>query len=125
MDIIETLIDQLSDLNAAQIGELKNKLEDKWGVKAVVVSAPSVGPSVETAKPAEPTEFGVFLTGFTNKMGAIKVIREIAGLALLEAKAVVEGTLPREVKTGLAKDLADELKNKITEAGGTAEVKPA
>ncbi len=123
MDTIESLIEQLSALDTAQIGELRGKLETKWGVQGIVFSAPVVVPDV--APPAEPTEFAVNLTGFTNKMGAIKLVREVTGLALLEAKALVEGALPREIKTGLAKEAAAELAAKVVEAGATAEVKPA
>lgn len=120
----DVLIEQLSALDTAQIGELKNKLEAKWGVSAnVAVFAPQVA-QVETVV-AEPTEFAAFLTAFTNKMGVIKTIRELTGLGLLQAKEFVEKPLPQEIKTGLAKEQAEEIKAKLEEAGGSVDIKAA
>jgi len=123
MENLDSLIEQLSALNTAQIGELKTRLEAKWGVKAEVFVAPiqtTVQP--ETIK-AEPTEFSVHLTAFTNKMGVIKMLRELTGLGLLQAKEFIERPLPQEIKTGLSKEDADEIKRKMEEAGSSVEVK--
>lgn len=120
---MDKLIEDLSALNTAQVTELRTRLEALWGVKAEVISAaPQVVP-VETAK-VEPTSFGVYLTGFANKMGVIKMVREITNLGLIQAKEFVEGSLPGELKTDLTKDQAEEIKSKIDGAGGTAEIKP-
>jgi len=124
MENLDSLIEQLSSLNTAQIGELRGKLEAKWGVKAdVIVAAPQTAQVEETK--AEPTEFAVNLTAFTNKMGVIKMVRELTGAGLIQAKEFVEKTLPQEIKTGLTKDEAEEIKRKVEEAGGSVEVKPA
>lgn len=124
MEIIDSLIEQLSSLNTAQIGELRNKLEDKWGVKAEVVV--SVSQNVATPEPAkaEPTEFAIYLTAFEKKMDVIKMIREVTGLGLIQAKEFVEKDLPQEVKTGLSKDDAEELKRKLEGATAKVEIKP-
>jgi large subunit ribosomal protein L7/L12 len=119
---MENLIKELSALNATQINELKIRLEALWGVKAEVISAAPANTIAETPK-ADPTSFGVYLTGFTNKMGVIKMIRELTGLGLMPAKEFVESALPREIKTDLSKEQADEMKGKIDAAGGSAEVK--
>jgi large subunit ribosomal protein L7/L12 len=124
MDNFDSLIEQLSALNTAQIGELKSKLEVKWGVSATVFSVPAPTTVVEPVK-AEPTEFAAHLTAFTNKMSVIKMMRELTGLGLIQAKEFVEKPLPQEIKTGLSKDSADEIKRKMEEAGASVIVSPA
>lgn len=121
---MDKLIEDLSALDTAQITELRTRLEALWGVKAEVFVAPVNTAPVEQPK-AEPTVFGVHLTAFTNKMGVIKMIRELTGLGLIQAKEFVEKPLPQEVKTDLTKDQADEIKGKLDAAGGSAEIKPA
>ena len=125
MENLDSLIEQLSALDTAQIGELRTKLEAKWGVSATVVAAPIPTNVAEPVKTAEPTEFAAHLTAFSNKMGVIKMVRELTGMGLIQAKEFTEKPLPQEIKTGLSRDDAEEIKRKVEEAGGSVEVKPA
>ena len=121
----EKIIESLSNLTVMQIAELTKKLEEKWGVKAAPVAvAGGAGPAAAAAAPAEAqTEFTVTLSGAgTNKIQVIKAIREITNLGLKEAKDLVDGA-PKEVKAGVSKDEAEQIKKKIVEAGGTVDVK--
>ena len=122
----DQVIEYLSNLSVMDIAKLTKSLEDKWGVKAapVAVAGPAAGGGGEAApKAAEQTEFTVMLTAAgTNKIQVIKAIREITNLGLKEAKDLVDGA-PKEVKAGISKDEAEEIKKKLTEAGGTVEVK--
>ena len=127
MSNVETLIDQLSNLTVIQIADLTKKLEEKWGVKAAPVAvagaAAPAGGGDAAAAPAAQTEFTVILKdGGANKLQVIKAIREITNLGLKEAKDLVDGA-PKEVKAGVSKDDAEAIKKKITEAGGTVEIK--
>ena len=126
---MEQLIDHLSHLTVMQIAELTKKLEEKWGVKAAPVAvagavggggaAPAAGGE---AAPAQ-TEFTVILTNAgNNKIQVIKAIREITNLGLKEAKDLVDGA-PKEIKAGVSKDDAENIKKKIAEAGGTVDIK--
>jgi large subunit ribosomal protein L7/L12 len=124
---MDQIVDQLSHLSVMQIAQLTKLLEEKWGVKAApvaVAAGPAGGGAAPAAeKPAEQTEFTVVLTGGgANKIGVIKVVREITSLGLKEAKDLVDGA-PKELKAGVSKDEAEAIKKKITEAGGTVEVK--
>ncbi len=123
---MDTIIDQLSNLTVMQIADLTKKLEDKWGVKAAPVAiAGAAGPAAgaAAAPAAEQTEFTVTLaTAGSNKIQVIKAIREITNLGLKEAKDLVDGA-PKEIKAGVSKDDAENIKKKIAEAGGTVEVK--
>ena len=121
---LQKMVDELSQLTVMQIAELTKHLEDKWGVKAAPVAvAAAAGPAVAAEKPVEQTEFNVTLTGAgTNKIQVIKAIREITNLGLKEAKDLVDGA-PREIKASVSKDDAETIKKKITEAGGTVEIK--
>jgi large subunit ribosomal protein L7/L12 len=124
---MDQIVDQLSHMTVMQIAALTKLLEDKWGVKAapVAVAGPAAGgggPAVQE-KPAEQTEFTVVLTGAgANKIGVIKVVRELTNLGLKEAKDLVDG-VPKELKAGVPKDEAEAIKKKVTEAGGTVDVK--
>jgi large subunit ribosomal protein L7/L12 len=123
----DQVIEYLSNLTVMDISKLTKALEDKWGVKAapaVVAGGGGGGGATEAAaKPAEQTEFTVILKeAGANKIGVIKVIREITSLGLKEAKDLVDGA-PKEVKAGVSKDDAEAIKKKITEAGGVVEVK--
>ncbi len=123
----DQVIEYLSNLSVMDIAKLTKALEEKWGVKAapVAVAGPA-GPAAggEAApKAVEQTEFTVILTAAgANKIQVIKAIREITNLGLKEAKDLVDGA-PKEVKAGVSKQDADEIKKKITEAGGTVEIK--
>jgi large subunit ribosomal protein L7/L12 len=123
---MDQIVDQLSHMTVMQVAALTKLLEDKWGVKAAPVAVAAAGgggaaPAAE--KPAEQTEFTVVLTSSgAQKIGVIKVVREITSLGLKEAKDLVDG-VPKEIKAGIPKDEAEAIKKKITEAGGTVEIK--
>ncbi len=121
---LEQLVEDLSVLSIIDMAKLKTLLEEKWGVKA---SAPMmVAPAVESAAAAvvESTEFQVTLEKALDekKIGVIKIVREITGLGLKEAKEVVEGA-PKVLKASCNKTEADEIAKKVTEAGGQVSVK--
>lgn len=122
---IQSLVDTISKLTLLEASELVKSLEDKLGVKAapVAVAGPAAA-ATETAKAVEEqTEFNVELTAVgANKINVIKVVREITGLGLAEAKALVEGA-PKMLKEGVEKAAAEELKKKLTEVGATVTVK--
>lgn len=121
----EQVVDYLSNLPVIQVAELIKTLEDKWGVKA---SAPVVmGGGGPAAAPAaakeEQTEFTVELKeAGASKINVIKVVREITGLGLKEAKDLVEAA-PKALKEGVSKADADEMKKKLEEAGAKVELK--
>ncbi len=122
----DQVIEYLSNLSVMDIAKLTKQLEDKWGVKAAPamvagVAGPAAGGAAE--KPAEQTEFTVVLAAAGgNKIQVIKAIREITNLGLKEAKDLVDGA-PKDIKAGVSKDEAEEIKKKVTEAGGTVEIK--
>src|SRR5689334_19034599 len=122
----EELVDALSNLKVLEVVDLIKALEDKWGVSAAAsVAVAAVGGPAAAAAPAaeEKTEFNVTMTSFgANKVGVIKVIREITGLGLKEAKDLVEG-VPSSVKEGIPKADAEAIKKKLEEAGAAAEIK--
>jgi large subunit ribosomal protein L7/L12 len=121
----EELIDALSNLKVLEVVDLVKALEDKWGVSAAAAVAVAAAPAAGAAAPAaeEKTEFNVTMTSFgANKVGVIKVIREITGLGLKEAKDLVEG-VPSQVKDGVPKAEAESIKKKLEEAGAAAEIK--
>jgi large subunit ribosomal protein L7/L12 len=125
---IDTLVEQLSQLSVLDMAKLKTALEEKWGVKAaaaapvMISAAPAGGAAVAPA--AESTEFKVTLeaTPDDKKIGVIKVVREITGLGLKEAKDMVEGA-PKVLKESCSKAEADEISKKITTAGGKLTLK--
>ena len=123
----DQVIDYLSNLPVIQLAELIKTLEDKWGVKAApvaVAAGPAVGGGAAAAAPAEEkTEFTVSLKeAGANKINVIKVVREITGLGLKEAKDLVEGA-PKDLKEGVSKAEADDFKKKLEEAGAKVELK--
>jgi large subunit ribosomal protein L7/L12 len=120
----EELIDALSNLKVLEVVDLIKALEDKWGVSAAAPMAMAAAPSAAAAAPVEAqTEFNVTMTSFgANKVGVIKVIREITGLGLKEAKDLVEG-VPSMVKEAIPKAEADTIKKKLEDAGAAAEIK--
>jgi large subunit ribosomal protein L7/L12 len=108
-----------------EVVDLIKQLEEKWGVSAAAPVAVAAAPGAAAAAPAaeEKTEFNITMTSFgANKVGVIKVIREITGLGLKEAKDLVEG-VPSSVKEGVSKADADAIKKKLEEAGAAAEIK--
>jgi large subunit ribosomal protein L7/L12 len=121
----EQVVDYLSNLPVIQIAELVKELEDKWGVSAAPVAVAGVGGGAAAPAEAaeEQTEFDVILADAgAQKINVIKVVREITGLGLKEAKDLVEST-PKPLKEGVSKEEAEELKKKLTEAGAKVEVK--
>ncbi|MBA3721352.1 MAG: 50S ribosomal protein L7/L12 [Parachlamydiaceae bacterium] len=121
----EDLVNALSELTVLEMSELKTKLEEKWGVKAAaaaVMAAPSAAPAAAAA--AEATDYSVTLTEAPadKKIGIIKVVREITGLGLKEAKDLVEAA-PKELKPTAPKAEADAIKKKVEEAGGKVALK--
>jgi len=120
----EQVVEYLSGLTVMQIVDLTKSLEDKWGVKAAPVAM--AGPAVSADGPAaveEKTEFTVVLKAAgSNKIGAIKAVREITGLGLKDAKDLVEGA-PKPVKEGVNKAEADEMAAKLKDAGAEVEIK--
>ncbi|HEX6572148.1 MAG TPA: 50S ribosomal protein L7/L12 [Steroidobacteraceae bacterium] len=123
----EDILDAISNMTVMEIVDLVKMMEDKFGVTAaapVAVAAVGGGAAAAAAPAAEEkTEFTVTMTSFgANKVGVIKVIREITGLGLKEAKDLVEG-VPSQVKDGIPKADADAIKKKLEEAGAAAEIK--
>ncbi len=123
---LNQIVDSLSSLTVMEAAELVKKLEEKWGVSAaaVAVATPGAGGGAAAAAPAEEkTEFTVVLAGAgANKINVIKEIRAITGLGLKEAKDLVEGA-PKTVKEGVNKDDAKKIKDQLTAAGATVEIK--
>ncbi len=123
---MDELITTLSDLTILEASDLVKKLEDKWGVSAaapvVVAGGGAAGGDAEPAAAAEKDEFNVVLTGpGEKKIQVIKVVRELTGLGLKEAKELVDSA-PKAVKEGASKAEAEEIKNKLEEAGGAVEL---
>ena len=124
----DEVINYLSNLTVIDLVNLTKALEDKWGVKAApvaVAAAPAAGGGAAAAAPAaeEKTEFTVVLkSGGANKIGVIKVVREVTGLGLKDAKDLVDGA-PKDVKVGVNKTESEEIVKKLKEAGAEVEVK--
>jgi large subunit ribosomal protein L7/L12 len=123
----EDILDAISNMSVMEIVDLVKMMEEKFGVTAatpVAVAAVGGGAAAAAAPAAEEqTEFTVHMTSFgANKVGVIKVIREITGLGLKEAKDLVEG-VPSQVKDGIPKADAEAIKKKLEEAGAAAEIK--
>ena len=128
MSAIAELGDKLSKLTLAEAVELTGYMKETYKIEPAAGGGGGGGPAVAAAPAApvaEPTEFNVILTGFdaAKKIGVIKVVREITGLGLGEAKAAVEG-FPKEIKTSVDKKLAEEIKAKVEKEGGKVEIKP-
>ena len=125
---LQTIVDQIKDLSLLEASQLVKMMEETFGVSAAaaaVAAAPSSGAAAAAPAVEEKTEFDVVLTGVADpgkKIGVIKVVREITALGLKEAKDLVEGA-PKAVKEGVAKDEAEALQKKLTDAGGMVELK--
>ena len=119
---VTAMIEEIKALTVLELSELVHALEEEFGVSAAAMAAPAAGAAAPAAE--EKTEFDVVLTGFdaAAKIKVIKVVREITGLGLGEAKAFVESA-PKAVKEAIGKDEAEELKKKLEEAGAKVEVK--
>jgi len=117
------LVEELSGLTVLEAAELSKMLEEKWGVSAAAPVAAAAAGAPAAAAAEEKTAFDVILASAgAQKINVIKVVRELTGLGLKEAKDLVEGA-PKPVKTGVTKEEAETMKKKLTEAGATAEVK--
>lgn len=121
----DDVINYLSNLTVIDLVNLTKTLEDKWGVKAAPVAVAAAPAAAGAAAPAaeEKTEFTVVLKAAGgNKIGVIKVVREITGLGLKDAKDLVDGA-PKEVKAGINKAESEDIVKKLKEAGAEVEVK--
>lgn len=121
---LEQIVDDLSNLTVLEAAELSKLLEEKWGVSAAApVAVAAVAGGADAGAVEEQTEFNVVLASFGDKkINVIKEVRAITGLGLKEAKELVEG-IPGEVKEGVAKEEAEEIKSKLEAAGATVELK--
>lgn len=128
MSKVQSIIEEIKGLSLLEASELVKALEQAFGVSAAaaaVAAAPAAGGGggAAAAPAEEKTEFSVVLTAVGgNKIGVIKVVREITSLGLKEAKDLVEGA-PKPIKEGVNKDEAESIKKKFTEAGATVEIK--
>ena len=126
MSKVQSIIEEIKGLSLLEASELVKGLEEAFGVSAAaatVAAAPAAGGGAAAAPAEEKTEFNVVLTAVGgNKIGVIKVVREITSLGLKEAKDLVEAA-PKPVKEGVNKDEAENIKKKFTEAGATVEIK--
>lgn len=125
---VESIIAEIEQLNVKDLVDLTKKLQEQWGVSAapVAVAGPAAGPAAEAPAAApveEKTEFDAVLSEVgPNKINVIKVVRELTGLGLKEAKAVVDGA-PAAVKEAVSKDEADKIAAKLAEVGAKVTVK--
>jgi len=122
---VETIFEQLGTMSVLELVELKNKIEEEWGITAAapmaVAAAPAGGDGAAAAE--EKTSFDVVLTGpGQQKIQVIKVVRALTGLGLKEAKDLVDSA-PKPVKEGVAQDEADSVKAQLEEAGASVEIK--
>jgi large subunit ribosomal protein L7/L12 len=124
---VDKVFTELGKMSVLELVELKNKIEDEWGITAaapVAVAAPgAAAPGADGEAAEEQTAFDVMLTGAGDKkIQVIKVVRAVTGLGLKEAKDLVDGA-PSAVKEGVAKDEADSVKSQLEEAGASVELK--
>jgi large subunit ribosomal protein L7/L12 len=126
-DKIQSIVDQVKDLTLLEASQLVKAMEETFGVSAAaaaVAAAPAAAGAGEAAAPAEEkTEFDVILQAIgANKINVIKVVREVTALGLKEAKDLVEAA-PKAVKEGVSKEEAETIRQKLSDAGATVEVK--
>ncbi len=118
---ITNLIEEVKSLTVLELNELVKALEEEFGVSAAAMAAPAAGAAAPAAE--EKTEFDVVLTDVGGeKIKVIKIVREITGLGLAEAKAMVEAA-PKALKEGISKEDAEALKAKLEEVGAKVELK--
>ncbi len=121
---IDEIVDAIGSMTVLEVAELVKKLEEKFGVSAaaMVAAAPAAGTAAAPAA-EEKTEFDVILAeAGANKLNVIKVVRELTGLGLKEAKDLVDGA-PKPIKQAIPKEEAESIKKKLEEAGAKVEVK--
>ena len=120
---IAALMEEIKNMTVLELSELVHALEDEFGVSAAAPAAVAVAAAPAAEAVEEKTEFDVVMTSFgAEKIKVIKIVREITGLGLAEAKAKVEG-VPATLKEAVSKEDAEELKKKLEEVGATVEVK--
>ncbi|MDW8056491.1 MAG: 50S ribosomal protein L7/L12 [Elusimicrobiota bacterium] len=124
---LASIVEQISKLTVIELADLVKQLEEKFGIQAQSVGfipqVPAQGVQAQTVQEEQKTEFTVVLTNAgANKIQVIKVVREITGLGLKEAKDLVDN-LPKPLKENIPKDQAEDIKKKIEAAGGTVEIK--
>jgi len=118
----EDILNAVADMTVMELVDLISAVEEKFGVSAAAVAV-AAAPGAAAAAVEEQTEFNVVMTSFGgNKVAVIKVVRELTGLGLKEAKDLVEAA-PKAVKEAVSKDEAADIKKKLEEAGATVEVK--
>ena len=118
---VTAMIEEIKGLTVLELSELVHALEEEFGVSAAAMAAPAAGGAAPAAE--EKTEFDVILVeAGAGKMGVIKLVKEITGLGLKEAKAIVDGA-PKAVKEKVSQAEADDIKKKLEEAGAKVEVK--
>jgi len=118
----DDILNAVAEMTVMELVDLISAVEEKFGVSAAAVAV-AAAPGASAAAVEEQTEFNVVMTSFGgNKVGVIKVVRELTGLGLKEAKDLVEAA-PKAVKEGVSKEEAAEVKKKLEEAGATVEVK--
>ena len=117
------ILEEIKALTILELADLVKALEEEFGVSAAPVAVAAAPAGGDAPAAEEKTEFDVILTAAGDgKLAVIKAVREITGLGLKEAKDLVEGA-PKEIKTGIAKAEAEEIKNTLTAAGATVEIK--
>jgi len=126
MAAVDTIFEQLGTMTVLELVELKNKIEEEWGITAAAPVAVAAGGAVAgdgAAAAEEKTSFDVVLTGAgAQKIQVIKVVRAVTGLGLKEAKDLVDSA-PKPVKEGVNQEEADSIKGQLEEAGASVEVK--
>jgi large subunit ribosomal protein L7/L12 len=126
MAAVDTVFEQLGSMTVLELVELKNKIEEEWGITAaapVAIAAPAGAGSGDGAAAEEKSSFDVVLTSAgAGKIGVIKVVRAVTGLGLKEAKDLVDSA-PAAVKEGVNQEEADAVKAQLEEAGASVELK--
>ena len=126
MAAVDTVFEQLGSMTVLELVELKNKIEEEWGITAAAPVAVAAAPAAAgdgAAAAEEKTSFDVVLTGAgAQKIQVIKVVRAVTGLGLKEAKDLVDSA-PKPVKEGVAEDEANSVKAQLEEAGASVEIK--
>jgi large subunit ribosomal protein L7/L12 len=119
----DKMLEEIDKLTVVELSELVKGIEEKYGVTAAAVAAPAAGGAAAAGAAEEKSSFDVVLADAgANKIAVIKVVRDVTGLGLKEAKDLVDGA-PKTVKEGAAKEEAEEIKAKFVEAGATVELK--
>lgn len=122
MSKVEEMLETIDSLTVVELAELVKGIEEKYGVSAVAAAAPAAGAAGAGAAAEEKSSFNVVLKeAGANKIQVIKVVRDATGLGLKEAKDLVDGA-PKTIKENVAKEEAEELKAKFTEAGAVVEL---